>query len=504
MSSGNRVNAVIFDLDGVLIDSEPIWDSVKLSLVREMGGTWRQSASADMMGMSPREWPIYMQNNLGLAEMTQEEIEARVIRGVRQRYTDQLPLIPGACEAVMRMASVWPVGLASSSSRSLIDLFLELSGLESSFAAVVASEEVERGKPAPDVYLEACRRLKIRPADAVAVEDSGSGILSAKVAGLHVIAVPNAAYLPNASILAQADCVLESIKDLREDTILSVLDSTTPGYVLRYPQTRHDTTSTGTLDLDSRRLPSKEETMADVIISQTPEQLASAAAEHLIQELSNAIRTRGAATWVLAGGTSPNAAYKILAKEYLNSIDWSRVSVIIGDERSAPPDNPESNWKVAEDLFLSKLDIPERQLLRPSFINSVEKAAEQYQAALEQLPRNEDGLPRLDVVWLGMGEDGHTLSLFPGHLSSQPTESLVIAVHDSPKPPPDRISLTFKALRGTVHGFILVAGSGKAEIVAQARRADSNLPIARAAREIEMAGGRVTWLLDKAASGEKV
>jgi HAD superfamily hydrolase (TIGR01509 family) len=217
------VNAIIFDLDGVLIDSEPIWDSVKIDLVHERGGIWTASASADMMGMSPREWPIYMRHNLGLYEMTEEDIAQSVIHGVRKRYAERLPLIPGAREAVIRLASIWPLGLASSSSRSLIDLVLEVSGLRSCFSVVVASEEVERGKPAPDVYIEACQRLNFRPECIVAVEDSASGIVSAKSAGLRVIAIPNASYMPNYKVLAQADLVLGGISNLSREKVMSAL-----------------------------------------------------------------------------------------------------------------------------------------------------------------------------------------------------------------------------------------------------------------------------------------
>ena len=228
------MNAIIFDLDGVLIDSEPIWDSVKIDLVRERGGIWKESASADMMGMSPREWPIYMRDHLGLSGMTEEDIAQSVIHGVEQRYTDRLPLIPGAREAVIRLASIWPIGLASSSSRSLIDLVLDLSGLQACFSVVVASEEVERGKPAPDVYVEACGRLNLRPDCVVAVEDSGSGITSAKTAGLHVIAIPNASYMPDPKILAKADLVLDGISSLSREQVISVLRGMRPGRVVEH------------------------------------------------------------------------------------------------------------------------------------------------------------------------------------------------------------------------------------------------------------------------------
>jgi beta-phosphoglucomutase-like phosphatase (HAD superfamily) len=149
--------AVIFDLDGVLLDSEQVWNQAKEQLVRERGGRWREEAPRDMMGMSSPEWSAYLRDELGV-DLDPQAISDEVVRRLERIYRDELPVLDGAVEAVERLAGHWPLGLASSSNREIIDLFLELSGLASSFAVTISSEEVERGKPAPDVYLEAARR----------------------------------------------------------------------------------------------------------------------------------------------------------------------------------------------------------------------------------------------------------------------------------------------------------------------------------------------------------
>jgi HAD superfamily hydrolase (TIGR01509 family) len=212
------INAVVFDLDGVLLDSEQLWDEVREELARERGGQWSDRAQAEMMGMSSPEWSRYMHEVVGLPE-SPDEISEEVVRRMEARYRERLPLIPGAREAVERLAARWPLGLASSSNRPLIDLALELSGLAPLFAVTVSSEEVGRGKPAPDVYLEAVRRLGVDPANGAAVEDSGNGIRSAHAAGLRVIAIPNSHFPPDADVLALADVTLDSLADLTPGVI---------------------------------------------------------------------------------------------------------------------------------------------------------------------------------------------------------------------------------------------------------------------------------------------
>ena len=213
-------DAVVFDLDGLLLDTEQLWDEVREGLVRERGGRWHDRAQADMMGMSSKEWSRYLHEELGLAEPP-EELNRIVVERMEDRYRQQLPLIDGAAEAVRRLAGRWPLGLASSSNRPLIDLALDLMGVAELFRATVSSEEVDRGKPAPDVYLEATRRLGVEPENAVAVEDSASGIRSAKAAGLGVVAIPNAHFPPEDKVLRLADVRLESLGELTPSVVES-------------------------------------------------------------------------------------------------------------------------------------------------------------------------------------------------------------------------------------------------------------------------------------------
>ncbi len=215
------IDAVVFDLDGLLLDSEQLWDEVREELARERGGRWHKRAQRDMMGMSSPEWSRYMHEVIGLPEPP-AEISAEVVRRMAERYRERLPLLPGAREAVVRIAAHWPLGLASSSNRELIDLALEEGDLARFFRATVSAEEVERGKPAPDVYLETARRRGVDPSRAVAVEDSHNGIRSAKAAGMRVVAIPNPHFPPDEEALAQADVVLDSLVELVPEVISSL------------------------------------------------------------------------------------------------------------------------------------------------------------------------------------------------------------------------------------------------------------------------------------------
>jgi HAD superfamily hydrolase (TIGR01509 family) len=210
--------AVVFDLDGVLLDSEQIWDEVREQLARERDGRWHDGAQRAMMGMSSTEWSQYMHDEIGLPEPP-EEISAEVVRRLEGRYRQHLPLLDGAVEAVDRLAARWPLGIASSSNREVIDLVLDLSGLAPLFKVTVSSEEVARGKPAPDVYLEAARRLGVAPERSAAIEDSENGIRAAKAAGMRVIAIPNPHFPPDPEALEQADVTLRSLAELSPATV---------------------------------------------------------------------------------------------------------------------------------------------------------------------------------------------------------------------------------------------------------------------------------------------
>jgi HAD superfamily hydrolase (TIGR01509 family) len=215
---GSDIEAVVFDFDGVIVDSEHVWDAARESLARERGGRWHEGAQQDMMGMSSVEWSRYMHDVIGLKD-SPEEISAEVARRLEATYREELPLIDGATEAVARLAERWPLAVASSSNRPIIDLVLGLSGLDRYFRATVSSEEVPRGKPDPDVYLEAARRLGADPERSAAVEDSGNGILSARAAGMRVVAIPNPRFPPGEEALATADVVIPSIGELTPDVV---------------------------------------------------------------------------------------------------------------------------------------------------------------------------------------------------------------------------------------------------------------------------------------------
>ena len=212
------IDAVVFDLDGVVVDSEQVWDDVREQLADERGGDWHEGAQADMMGMSSPEWSRYMHERIGLAE-SPEEINEEVVRRMLARYRESLPLIDGAVAAVRRLAGMFTLGVASSSNRPLIEVVLERAGIAELFAAIVSSEEVARGKPAPDVYLEAARRLAVEPGRCAAIEDSANGIRAAHAAGMRVLALPNAHYPPAADALALADAVVNSPAELTPELI---------------------------------------------------------------------------------------------------------------------------------------------------------------------------------------------------------------------------------------------------------------------------------------------
>jgi len=215
------IEAVVFDMDGVLVDSEEIWDEARRELALERGLAWPESAQRDMMGMSSLEWSRYMHDRVGLAEAP-AEISAEVVRRLEGLYRQHLPLMDGAVQAVERIGEQFRLGLASSSNRPIIELVLHLAGIADRFEVTVSSEEVERGKPAPDVYLEALRRMDVSPGRAAAVEDSTNGLLSARAAGMLVIAVPNPVFPPRADALAGAGAAIGSLAELTPELLVAL------------------------------------------------------------------------------------------------------------------------------------------------------------------------------------------------------------------------------------------------------------------------------------------
>jgi HAD superfamily hydrolase (TIGR01509 family) len=212
------IEAVVFDLDGVLLQSEEVWDAVRERYVRERGGRYDSEVQRAMMGMSAPEWSRFLHDDAGVPDEP-AEINGEVIRRMLEAYRRELPLLPGAVDAVRRAASAFPLALASSSNRAIFEEVLELAGISDCFRVTVSSEEVAHGKPAPDVYLEAARRLGVAPGRCTAVEDSNAGIRSAKSAEMRVVAIPNPTYPPDEATLRLADAVVPSLGDLTVEVL---------------------------------------------------------------------------------------------------------------------------------------------------------------------------------------------------------------------------------------------------------------------------------------------
>jgi HAD superfamily hydrolase (TIGR01509 family) len=219
------VEAVIFDLDGVLVNSEHLWDEVRRAIAAEAGRAWPADATAAMQGVGTADWSAYMARVVGVPDAP-EVIADRVIGAMADRYAERLPLMSGALEAVERMARRWPLGLASGSPRRLIDVIMTATPLGKIFRVAVASDEVAANKPAPDVYLEVVRRLGSEPATTVAIEDSANGFRAAHAAGLRVIAIPQPAFPQAPEALSLADSVLGSLDDLSTETVTNLLRAT--------------------------------------------------------------------------------------------------------------------------------------------------------------------------------------------------------------------------------------------------------------------------------------
>ncbi|SCG80252.1 haloacid dehalogenase superfamily, subfamily IA, variant 3 with third motif having DD or ED [Micromonospora echinaurantiaca] len=212
------VDAVVFDLDGVIVDSEPVWEEVRRAYVAEHGGTWQADTQRRLMGMSTGEWSRYLSAELGVGR-SPEQVATEVVEEMTRRYAARVPVIDDAPAVVRRLAGRWPLGLASSSPTRLIAAALAATGLTDQFRATLSTEETERGKPAPDVYLAVARRLGVDPARCVAVEDSSNGVRSAAAAGMAVVAIPHGAYPLDDDAAELAAVVLGSVDELTTETV---------------------------------------------------------------------------------------------------------------------------------------------------------------------------------------------------------------------------------------------------------------------------------------------
>jgi 6-phosphogluconolactonase len=243
--------------------------------------------------------------------------------------------------------------------------------------------------------------------------------------------------------------------------------------------------------------------MIELYWLETADDIANEAAKRAAEVLAAAQAKQPLVTFVLAGGRLPPIAAHLLSTNYAKTLDWQRILLLIGDERCVPLDSPDANWPSIEAIFSEHPEIPTKHQLRPPSNLPAEQAAQAYDETVRNLPHDQAGRPVINHMWLGIGEDGHTLSLFLSHPSlAEGTDSLVIPVHDSPKPPPDRISFSLRALEGVESALVFVSGASKAPILAQIAAGDHTLPIVVASKIIEKAGGHVTWLIDSEAASQ--
>lgn len=205
-------------MDGVIVESEELWDKARESLVKETGGRWGANSQQAMMGMASHEWSVYVRDELQVP-MSAEDISREVVGRLEALYREDLPLIEGAAEAVRAAAELWPIAIASSSNRELIDLIADLAGIADVLTTTVSSEEAGRGKPAPDVFLATAEKLGVDPANCVVIEDSSNGIRAGVAAGMKVIAIPNKDFPPSQDALNLATLVLDRVADITNQTI---------------------------------------------------------------------------------------------------------------------------------------------------------------------------------------------------------------------------------------------------------------------------------------------
>lgn len=215
------IQAVIFDLDGLLVDSERYWDQARQQMAAEAGKDWNVDDHRATMGVSTRVWANYMIRRLELP-LSPEEVESRIIGKMLELYRQGIPYLPGAIEAVDLAFRHYPTGLASGSPQVLIDAVTNDTPIRDKFKAVVCSDRLPRGKPAPDVYLEAAHQLGTRPERCICLEDSGNGILAGKAAGMKVIAVPDPRFPPPQTALTQVDLQLASLCEFSLQAILAL------------------------------------------------------------------------------------------------------------------------------------------------------------------------------------------------------------------------------------------------------------------------------------------
>lgn len=212
------IEAIIFDMDGILIDSEPVWDAARARMAARLGKTWDKNDHEAVMGVSTAEWVAYMIKRLE-PNMSHAEVQEEIARNMRELYTQEIPFMPLAIDTVDLAKSLYRVGLASGSIRELVDIVTTSPSLKGKFEYALSADQVERGKPWPDVYLKTCELMNVDPRNCLCIEDSGNGILAGKAAGMRVIAIPDERFPVKPEKLKEADLVLSSLEQVTKELL---------------------------------------------------------------------------------------------------------------------------------------------------------------------------------------------------------------------------------------------------------------------------------------------
>lgn len=221
------IEAVIFDMDGLLVDSEPVWDKARQGMAETVGKEWTKEDHQAVMGVSTQAWAEYMMNRLELS-LSPQEVQDQIVARMIALYQTSIPYFPGAVEAVHLAARHYPTALASGSHPALIEAVTADAAMRGQFQVILSADEVKAGKPAPDVYLEAAKRLGVKPEHCVCLEDSGNGIVAGHRAGMKVIAIPDPRFPPAPDKLSLADVILPSLGGFSLELIRQLENASSP------------------------------------------------------------------------------------------------------------------------------------------------------------------------------------------------------------------------------------------------------------------------------------
>lgn len=216
------IEAVVFDMDGVLIDSEVLWQRVREDFAAERGLPWRQQDQEALMGCSTEVWSVRMCERLALTDISPAELATDILGRVQRAFETHLPVRPGAAEVLAALGQRWPLALATGSPRELADCALRLTGFGKHFQATVCGDEVRHGKPHPEIYQRAVAALGVAPSRAAGIEDSANGLRALRAAGLWAIAAPGEAFPLLPAELALGHAVVQHLSAITPDFVAAL------------------------------------------------------------------------------------------------------------------------------------------------------------------------------------------------------------------------------------------------------------------------------------------